>query len=124
MGSGAGYTRSENAPPLPQLNVLLPDIQEVCDPPVGGVRLVQLKLVLKQTRVLKELKFRKSPGEGFWGVQMLKDELEVHVENVTNKPAGSVGKVQRVLGESLMDLRLRIRHSKDFMTTEIRVMGL
>ena len=59
-----------------QLNALLPIRQEVCDPPAGGIRHVQLgELVLKQggedgiegrAEVHKQ-----DPGVGCWGVQVL-----------------------------------------------------
>ena len=55
-----------------QLHALLPVRQEVCDPPAGGVRHVQLgELVLKQggddgVKSRAEV-HKKDPGVGCWG---------------------------------------------------------
>ena len=80
---------------FPQLHLLPPVGQEVCDPPAGGVRHAQLgELVLQQSRddgVEGRAEIHKQdPGIGSCGVQMLKDEVEGQVNCIIYRPVGYV----------------------------------
>ncbi|KAM8840627.1 uncharacterized protein AB9W97_001348 isoform 1-T1 [Spinachia spinachia] len=65
------------------------------------------------------------PGVGSWGVQMLKDEVEGHVDSIY-RCVGSVGELQEVQeGVQVRVFRWdRTSRSKDFLTTEVRATGL
>ncbi len=80
-GTGADGPRVRDM--FSQLYKLPPVRQEVCDPPTGGVRHVQLgELVLQQSRddgVESRAEVHKQdPGIGSCGVQVLEDEVEGH----------------------------------------------
>ena len=72
---------------FPQLHVLFPVGQEVCDSPAGGVRHTLLgELVLKKSRddvVEGRAEVHKQdPGVGSCGVKVPDDEVEGHVDGV------------------------------------------
>ncbi len=77
-----------------QLHMLPPVRQEVCDPPAGGVRHVQLReLVLQQSRddgVEGRAEVHKQdPGIGSCRVQVLEDEEEGQFYCIVCRPVGS-----------------------------------
>ena len=83
---------------FPQPHVLLPVRQEVCDPPAGGVRHVQL--VLQQSRddgvEGGAQVHQQDPGVGSCCVQVLEEEVKGHVDSIVYRPVGSVGELQGV----------------------------
>ena len=89
-GTGADGLRVRDI--FPQLHVLSPVRQKVCDPLAGGVRLSELgELSVKRRAEVH----KQDPGVGSCRVQMLEGEMG-HVNCISYRPVGSVGELQGV----------------------------
>jgi len=96
---GTGADGLEVRDMFPQVHMLLPVGQEVCDPPAGGVRHTQLgELVLKKSwddvvEGRAEV-HKQDPGVGSCGVKMPEDEAEGRVDGVVYRSVGELQGVQ------------------------------